>query len=560
MYRSTCAWAAAFLIALVTPVPASANEAIDSGVAQQMDALLRHAYKPDAPGAAVIVVKDGKPILRKGYGLANLELDVPIRPDMVFRLGSMTKQFTAVGILMLVNEGKLALDDDITKFLPGYPTHGEKITIENLLTHTSGIKNYTDMPSWLKLWRKDFTVPELIDLFKNEPMKFKSGENWEYSNSGYILLGAIIEKVSGESYADFIRQRIFEPLGMKHSYYGDYDTIIPGRVSGYEVQGDGFVNTAYLSMTQPYAAGSLLSSVDDLARWDAALYTDKLVPQALLRKAWTPFRLKDGRSTGYGYGWVIWSYQGHRVVEHEGGINGFSTAGIRMPDDHVYVAVLSNCPGLKAGPDDLAMKLAALAIGKPERAPVAIKVPGEILDRYVGVYRIDAESTRTVRREGDHLVTERTGGAPNAAWPLSATEFFYKETPAHLHFEVDANGKTIAMVMDRHYGGDERAVKISSELPKELQPVTVNPAIYDRYVGVYELAPTFRINVTREGAHLFAQATGQAREEILPSSESDFFMRATDVKFSFVRDPNSGAVTGLVLHQGGQDTPAKKLK
>ena len=438
MYRSACVGIAILVITLAAPTATRADDASTSGAAQQMDALLRHAYKPDAPGAAVIVVKYGKPILRKGYGLANLELNVPIQPDMVFRLGSMTKQFTAVGILMLVHEGKLALDDDITRFLRGYPTHGEGITIENLLTHTSGIKNYTDMPSWLKLWCKDFTVPELVDLFKNEPMQFKPGENWEYSNSGYILLGAIIEKVSGQSYADFIRQRIFEPLGMKHSYYGDYDTVIPGRVSGYEVHGNGFVNTAYLSMTRPYAAGSLLSSVDDLARWDAALYTDKLIPQSLLRKAWTPFRLKDGRSTGYGYGWVMWTYQGHRVIEHEGGINGFSTSGIRLPDDHVYVAVLSNCPGLKAGPDDLAMKLAALAIGKPEREPLAIKVPGAVLDRYVGTYRIDAESTRTVRREGGHLVTQRTAGARNSAWPLSPTEFFYKETPLHLHFEVNA--------------------------------------------------------------------------------------------------------------------------
>ncbi|MGA9342213.1 MAG: serine hydrolase, partial [Rhodanobacteraceae bacterium] len=490
----------------------------------------------------------------------NLELRVPIRPDMVFRLGSMTKQFTAVGILMLVQERKIALDDDITKFLPGYPTHGDKITVENLLTHTSGIKNYTDMPSWLKLWRKDFTVAELIDLFKNEPMQFKPGEKWEYSNSGYIVLGAIIEKVSGQSYADFIRQRIFEPLGMKHSYYGDYETIIPGRVSGYEVRGDGFVNTAYLSMTQPYAAGSLLSSVDDLALWDAALYTDKLVPQALLRKAWTPYALKNGSSTGYGYGWVIWNYKGHRVIEHEGGINGFSTAGIRMPDDHVYVAVLSNCPGLMPGPDELAMKLAALAIGEPETEPVAIKLPDETLQRYVGVYRIDADSTRVVRREGDHLVTQRTGGARNAAWPLSPTEFFYKETPAHIHFEVDANGRAVAMVMDRHYGGDERALKISSELPKEREPAKVDPVIYDRYVGIYELAPTIRISVTREGTHLFEQVTGQAREEILPSNETDFFMRAVDVQLSFVRDPSSGAVTSLVVHQGGQDTLARKVK
>jgi D-alanyl-D-alanine carboxypeptidase len=459
-------------IALLAGSAAVAGDAARSGAAvkpdavRQMEALLSGAYQPDAPGAAVLVMKDGMPLLRKGYGLADLELGVAIRPEMVFRLGSITKQFTAVGILMLVKEGKLALDDEITRFLPDYPTQGQRITVENLLTHTSGIRSYTDMPSWLPLWRKDFTVKGLVDLFKKEPMRFKPGERWEYDNSGYFLLGAIIEKVSGKSYAEFISQRIFEPLGMKHSYYGAEEPIIPGRVAGYEKRGNGFVNAAYLSMTQPYAAGSLLSSVDDLALWDAALYTEKLVPRPLLERAWTPYRLKDGRSTGYGYGWGIWQYEGHRVIEHEGGINGFATSGMRLPDDRVYVAVLSNCPGLESSPSGLALKLAALAIGRPWREPVPVKVPAEVLDRHAGVYRIDEKQTRVVRRDGDHLVTQRTGGARVEAYPLSETEFFYRETSDRIRFVRDEKGETTAMVMIRRYGGEELAPRVSRELPK----------------------------------------------------------------------------------------------
>jgi D-alanyl-D-alanine carboxypeptidase len=528
-------------------------------VVRQMDALLSGAYKPDAPGAAVAVMKDGVPLLRKGYGLANLELGVPIRPEMVFRLGSITKQFTAVGILMLVKEGKLALDDEITRFLPGYPTQGQRITVENLLTHTSGIQSYTDMPSWLQLWRKDFTVQGLIDLFKNEPMQFKPGEKWAYDNSGYILLGAIIEKVSGKSYAEFVSQRIFEPLGMKHSYYGADEPIIPGRVAGYEKRDHGFVNTAYLSMTQPYAAGSLLSSVDDLALWDAALYTEKLVPRALLERAWTPYRLKDGRSTGYGYGWGIWQYEGRRVVQHDGGINGFATSGMRLPDDHVYVTVLSNCPDLEPSPSDLALKLAALAIGRPLREPVPVKVPAEVLDRHAGVYRIDEKQTRVVQRDGDHLVTQRTGGPKAEAYPLSETEFFYRETSDRIRFVRDEKGETTAMVVIRRYGGDELAPRVSREVPKERQAVKVDPALYDSYAGIYELTPAFRLTVTREGDRIFTQATGQERVEIFPAGETEFFLRVVDAQISFVRD-SSGAVTGLVLHQGGRDLPAKKLK
>src|SRR5262245_36905600 len=165
--------------------------------------VLEKSFKPNEPGAAVIVVKDGRVIFRKGYGMANLELGVPVEPDMIFRIGSVTKQFTAVAILMLAEQGKLSLNDEITKFLPEYPTQGHKITVEHLLTHTSGIKSYTGLPEWRPLWRKDVTMRELIDLFKDKPMEFAPGERWNYNNSAYVLLGAIIEKVSGQSYADF---------------------------------------------------------------------------------------------------------------------------------------------------------------------------------------------------------------------------------------------------------------------------------------------------------------------------------------------------------------------
>jgi D-alanyl-D-alanine carboxypeptidase len=200
--------------------------------AQEIDTLLRQTYRPDEPGAAVIVVKDGSVILRGGYGMANLELGVAIEPDMVFRLGSVTKQFTAVVILMLVEEGKLRLDDDITRFLPGYPTHGYHITVEHLLTHTSGIKEHIDMPEWQRLARTDVTLGELIDVFKDQPMVFTPGTRWEYSNSAYVLLGAIIERVTGERYEDVLQRRIFGPLGMSQSGYDHTERIVPGRVAG----------------------------------------------------------------------------------------------------------------------------------------------------------------------------------------------------------------------------------------------------------------------------------------------------------------------------------------
>ena len=191
---------------------------IDKDLIHQMDELLSLTYLPGRPGASVIVAQDGQALLRKGYGLANMELNLPVEPYMVFRLGSITKQFTAAGVLMLLEQGRLSLQDEITRYLPDYPTQGRKITIHHLLTHTSGIKSYTEMPEWLPLWRKDMTVDDIIALFKDQPMDFEPGEKFLYCNSGYILLGAIIEKLSGIRYADFIKQNIFDRLDMLHSF------------------------------------------------------------------------------------------------------------------------------------------------------------------------------------------------------------------------------------------------------------------------------------------------------------------------------------------------------
>ena len=391
-----------FLMASGRRAQASSREA------QDIDTLLSGVFKRNEPGAAAIVTRKGETVFRKGYGLADMELKVPIQPDMVFRLGSVTKQFTAVAILMLEEQGKLSVTDPITKFLPDYPTGGQTITIEHLLTHTSGIKSYTSLPEWLSKWRVDMSLGSLIDMFKNQPMDFKPDERWLYDNSGYILLGAIIEKASGESYENFIEKKIFEPLGMKDSYYDRTEQIIPKRVKGYQRTATGFQNAPYLSMTQPYAAGSLASTVDDLAIWDTAVWSNKLIKKESLAKAHTPHRLADGRSTAYGYGWSLGSYEGHRTVEHGGGIHGFATYVLSMPDDGVYVAILTNgSAGPNVSPQRLAIQMAGIAVGKPVKEPNAISMTPDQLKRYTGVYSVRENEDHTISLEGDHFSGSR---------------------------------------------------------------------------------------------------------------------------------------------------------
>ncbi len=253
----------------------------------KIDKYLSSLYKNDMPGAAVLVAKGGDVILRKGYGMADMELGVKMRPEMVFRIGSITKQFTSVGIMILVEQGKIKLDDLITVYLTDYPLKGKKVTVRHLLNHTSGIRSYTSMPEFGKIMRKDLSVSELIDVFKNEKFDFDPGDKYLYNNSGYILLGAIIEKVSGEKYADYIKENVFDKAGMENSLYDDTAAIIKNRAKGYSLTKKGVVNASFLSMTLPYAAGSLLSTVDDLYKWNRALNSGQLISKKSLKQVYT---------------------------------------------------------------------------------------------------------------------------------------------------------------------------------------------------------------------------------------------------------------------------------
>jgi CubicO group peptidase (beta-lactamase class C family) len=545
--------AASALLALAGHATAAQPEA-----AARIDAIVTRAFAADQPGAAVIVVKDGQVVYRKAAGMANLELGVQLQPDMVFRLGSLTKQFTAAAVMLLVEQGRIGLKDPIDKYLPGYPMQGHVITVEHLLTHTSGIQSYTDIPGWMTTRiRNEMTVQELVDGFKKEPMQFAPGEQYRYNNSGYVLLGAIIEKVSGKSYEAFVTEAIFKPLGLTSTYYGSNEPIIRRRAQGYTGPAGKTANASYLSMTQPYAAGSLVSTVDDLARWDAALYTEALLKRSTLEQMWTAFTLNNRTSTNYGYGWNVSLLRGRRAIEHGGGIPGFSTYGLRVPDDRVYVAVLCNSDRPAVSPGYLARRIAAIAMGKPFPEFTAVTVDRKVLAAHAGGYEVDAQTRRTVTVEGDTLYTQRGGGARLEARPASETEFFYENSLTHFRFERDAGGRTVAMLMYQD-GADEpsRAVRVADTAGGPIA-ARVDPAVYDAYVGQYELAPGFVMTVTRDGDRLITQATGQNAIEIFPISETEFFPKVIDARITFVRGAD-GKVDRLVLRQAGREMTGRR--
>ncbi len=524
---------------------------------RRIESALDGFYKPDEPGATVIVVKDGQTLLRKAFGMGSVAQQLALRPDMVMRLGSITKQFTAVGILLLADEGKLALTDPITRFIADYPVADQKVTIEHLLTHTSGIKSYTAKPGFMQTLAKDVTVQQMVDSIKPDPLEFEPGTRWRYSNSGYFLLGAIIEKASSMAYADFMAQRIFEPLGMVHTAYEGHERQSAPRAAGHRRGKEGFEPATVISMTQPYAAGALASTVDDLARWDAAITAGKLLRPATWANALTRYRLVSGELTSYGHGWDISQLQGSRVIAHGGGIDGFATYALRLPQEKVFVAVLSNADGGLLRPEVVANRVAALAIGKPFPDFKPVVLDAKALDALTGVYRMNAKESRTVERAGNNLVLARKGGPRAVLTPYGEKRFFREGSLLHAEFESDAKGVITGLTVHQS-SGPQTFARTAEPLPAAPKEIKLDANQLDAWVGHYQIATDFIVNIRREGERLIAQATGQGPFELFASADNTFFARVAEIGIRFEQSAD-GAVSQLVLTQGGRDTVAKRL-
>lgn len=352
--RKASAWLPAALIFILGLFMASSAAVAGVGLQKKVDAHLKSRFGNFS--GFVLVARKGDILVSKGYGMANYELGVPNTAKTKFRLGSLTKQFTAAAILQLREKGLLDLNDSLSKYLPDYP-HGEQIFLHHLLAHTSGIPSYTDFPGFLDNLAVPTTVEKVIASFKGRPLVFSPGQKFSYSNSGYVLLGCIIEKVSGQSYEDYLRDNIFTPLGMKDTGYDHTETVLQNRAAGYRyLNGKQLCNAGHMDMANAYSAGALYSTAEDLYLWDRALYTEKVLSRESLTKMFAP------GLGAYGYGWYIGQVSGRRVVHHGGNINGFSTYVARYIDDDVLVVVLSNIE--RAPIAQISWDLGAIAFGQ----------------------------------------------------------------------------------------------------------------------------------------------------------------------------------------------------
>lgn len=436
--------------AAVAAVLAGSVHAQDVG---RMDEVIRAAVDSEEFTGSVLVARGDEVLLDRGYGLANREWGIPNAGDTKFRLGSVTKQFTAVAIMLLVEGGKVDLDAPVKTFIPDAPATWDGVTVRHLLTHTGGIPDFTrdaDFGTWNT---QPATLVQLIGRFRDRPLDFQPGEQWSYSNSGYILLTAIVEKASGQSYTDFITARLLQPLGMTDSGYDTHAAILPRRASGYTPAPGGIVNADYADMTIPQGAGALYSTTRDLLKWEQGLFGGRVLRPESLTTLTTPYR------NGYAFGLGVGEKAGHRIISHSGGIQGFNTVLSRDVDAGLTVVVLGNLNG--PGPDKLGADLMTLA-----------------------------------------------------------------------------QGGTVTLAEER------QAVALSSEAMQA-------------YVGVYRLAPTFALTVSIIEGKLSVQATGQGVLEMFAEGPDAFFLRVVDARITFNRDA-AGTITGLVLHQNGQEMPGAR--
>jgi len=421
----------------------------------KFDEYLNALVRQDHLSGSVLVARDGKVLFSKGYGLANVELDVPNTPKTKFRLGSITKQFTAATVLLLQERGKLSVQDLVCKYVDNCPAAWSEITIHHLLSHTGGIPNFTDSPDYQPKMMLPVTPLEMIARFRDRPLEFKPGEKWNYSNSGYFLLGYIVEKAAGESYESFLQKNIFDPLKMTGTGYDHQDAILKQRATGYSLAKGKKINSAFIDMTQPYSAGSLYSTVEDLFLWNEALFSGNLLSAKSREAMMTPVK------NDYAYGLGVQIRGARKTISHGGGINGFSTSIARLVDEKMTIVVLRNVDYGSPGPGQVSAALTAIALGEKYEIPTAaveVKVDPKIYDAYVGRYELAPSVILTITKDGNRLMAQVSGQSSFELFPESETKFFLKVVDAKISFIKDATGKVNQLIL--HQGGDNPAKRI----------------------------------------------------------------------------------------------------
>jgi CubicO group peptidase (beta-lactamase class C family) len=489
----------------------------------------------------------------------------PVDANTVFEIGSVTKVFTSLLLADAVRRGEVALTDPVSKYLPPnvkVPERGgKKITLVDLATHTSGLPRMPTNfhPKDPGNPYADFSVAQLYEFLASVELTRDIGSQYEYSNLGGGLLGHALARRAGTDYETLVRTRILEPLGMKSTAITLSKSMKEHLTSGHDA---GLQKVANWDLPTLAGAGALRSTANDLLTFLAANIGIEKSPLAPSMAAMIAVRRPTGTpNLEIGLGWHIWTRNGHEIIWHNGGTGGYRTWIGFEPKSRTGVVVLSNT-STNAGADDIGLHLLdpAVPLLQPAKERHEVKVDAAVLEKYTGRYQLAPSFIITVTREGDQLFAQATDQPRFEIFAESPREFFLKVVDAQLTFVVDANGRATSIVLHQN-GNNTPGNRLEGQPPpaKEHKEVAVDPKIFDGYTGRYQLAPNFIVAITREGDHLYAQATGQPRFEIFAEGERDFFLKVVDAQLTFVVDAN-GRATSVVLRQGGVDQPAKRIE
>ena len=554
------AWNAARLAGHVELADLLANRGADTSVAMpDLAALAKQlgdeSVQPDSPGVAFLVSRNGEILVEVGFGLADVSRATAITPATQFRIGSVTKQFTAAAILRLQELGKLSVTDRLDKYLPDMP-HSDQITLHHLLTHTSGLHSYTARPDFAFRVMFPVKTDALLKLIQEDACDFEPGQKWSYCNSGYFILGRIVELASQQSYGDFLKSQFFAPLAMQATGVYSRAAAPPHDSKGYSYRDGKYHNAKNWDMSWAGGAGALYSTVGDLQKWNAGLFEGRILTDGSRQAAWTPEKLADGSSTSYGYGWAMGSTRGLKTISHNGGLDGYQSHLSRFPDQKLTVVVLVNAspsaPALQPG--RIATELAQAALWEemqPQPARRVAQVDVAALDAYLGADDY-GQSVLTVTREDDQLYAQLSGQDRFAIFPLDETHFFYKVVDAQIDFALDDQGHVTHVT--HHQGG---RTFDAARLPDE-DTLQLTAAELDAFVGVYQYPGLGRLTVSREGEQLFAQMTGQPKFKVFPVSDDSFEWRVVQAHIKFARN-DAGHVIGGTHFQGGGELAVTRV-
>lgn len=506
------------------------------------------AFAADAPGAAVVVMRKGQVIYASGRGLADLDSRQPITPETSFRMGSIAKQFTAAVVLQLVAEGKVSLDDPISRFLPDFPQPGASATVRQLLNHSSGLYDYTKIPGYMlsEPTLKPNTTADLIAVIAGRPVTAPPGERWEYNNGGYVMLGAIIEKVTGRPWHEAVVERLGKPLGLKSLAYAD--TPAGGeRAQGYSRIAGTFQPPKGVHISVAGAAGALVISPADLANWSDALHHGRVVRPDLYAEMGKPALLNSGKTENYGFGFRLRQIRGRAALVHGGAGRGLDTDAVYIPSEDLFVAVFANTDDPPADPADLTRRLAALALGEPVPTFTAVDIPLASLEPLFGSYSVDQGPPRRFFARDGKLVLAR-GDEELRVLTAGDDRFFFKDDDlTWFRIQRQADGAHVMEVHRFEAAGPDRSVRIGEAPP----PLTVPLSVLQGYVGAYQTEqPLLTIALDKDG-RLTIAPPGQAPILLRPVSEIEFRTEGAPMRLVF--HPENGRTDKLTLHRGARE-------